>query len=125
MDLCQQSNVSAFLICCLGWSQVFFQGASIIYLFIFLIFSGSFIHQMTSQNPKFYLTHTLDLHFYLYFATLRNVIFHQPFQIQSRDIVADTWFTFQRFHSVPLRIYHKTEYYITVYYITEYYMVLS
>lgn len=70
----------------------------------------------------FYLAHTLDLHFYLYFATLRNVIFHQPFQIPSRDIVADPWFTFQRFHSIPLRIYHKTEYYITVYYITEYFL---
>ena len=29
MDLCQQSNVSAFLMCCLGWSQLFFQGASV------------------------------------------------------------------------------------------------
>ena len=28
MELCWQSNVSAFLICCLGWSQLFFQGAS-------------------------------------------------------------------------------------------------
>ena len=28
-DLCQQSNVSAFLICCLGLSQLFFQGASV------------------------------------------------------------------------------------------------
>ena len=30
MDLCWQSNVSGFLICCLGWSQLFFQGASIL-----------------------------------------------------------------------------------------------
>lgn len=69
------------------------------------------------------LSYTLDLHF----VTLRNVIFffHQPFQIPSRDIVADPWFTFQRFHSVPLRIYYKTEYYITAYYITEYYVVIS
>ena len=29
MDLCQQSNASAFLIRCLGLSQLFFQGASI------------------------------------------------------------------------------------------------
>ena len=28
MDLCWQSNVS-FLICCLGWSQLFFQGARV------------------------------------------------------------------------------------------------
>ena len=28
-DLCQQNDVSAFLICCLGSSQLFFQGASI------------------------------------------------------------------------------------------------
>ena len=26
MDLCRQSNVSVFLICCLGLSLVFFQG---------------------------------------------------------------------------------------------------
>ena len=29
-DLCWQTNVSGFLICCLGWSQLFFQGASIL-----------------------------------------------------------------------------------------------
>ena len=29
MDLCHQSNVSAFLIRCLSWSQLFFQGASV------------------------------------------------------------------------------------------------
>ena len=28
MQLCWQSDVSAFLICCLGWSWLFFQGAS-------------------------------------------------------------------------------------------------
>ena len=27
---CWQSNVSGFLICCLGWSQLFFQGASVL-----------------------------------------------------------------------------------------------
>ena len=29
MDICRQSNVSAFLISCLGWSQLFLQGACI------------------------------------------------------------------------------------------------
>ena len=29
MDLCQQNNV-CFLICCLGWSWLFFQGASVL-----------------------------------------------------------------------------------------------
>ena len=30
MDLCRQSNeCRCFLICCLGWSQLFFQGASV------------------------------------------------------------------------------------------------
>ena len=28
-DLCWQSNVSAFIICCLGWLLLFFQGASV------------------------------------------------------------------------------------------------
>ena len=28
-DLCWQSNVSAFLMCCLGWSQLSFQGVSV------------------------------------------------------------------------------------------------
>ena len=32
MDLCWQSNVSAFLLCCLGLLQLFFQGAIIFYI---------------------------------------------------------------------------------------------
>lgn len=72
------------------------------------------------KPPKFYLSHTPGLHFTYISAILIDVILHQPFQIPSGDIVADPWFTFHRFHSVPLRIYYKTEYYITAYYVTEY-----
>ena len=35
MHLCQQSDVSGFLICCLGWSQLFFQEASIFWFYGF------------------------------------------------------------------------------------------
>ena len=92
MDLYRQSNVSGFLICCLGFSLLFFQGTSI-FLISWLqspaavILEPLKIKSLTVSIVSPFICHQVmgpDAMTLVFWCRVLNQLFHSPLSLSSR-----------------------------------------